>query len=68
MPASALEPLVLASRPRQGCAVPSQAFFTTIAGLSVSLAGFASLIAWLRDGDPRLVPSGDRGGPIVERW
>ena len=28
--------------------VPAQAFFTTIAGLSVSLAGFASLIAWLR--------------------
>lgn len=28
--------------------MPSQAFFTTIAGLSVSLAGFASLIAWLR--------------------
>jgi hypothetical protein len=26
-----------------------QAFFTTMAGLSVSLAGFASLIAWLRD-------------------
>lgn len=26
-----------------------QAFFTTIAGLSVSLAGFAALIAWLRD-------------------
>ena len=26
-----------------------QAFFTTIAGISVSLAGFASLIAWLRD-------------------
>ena len=28
--------------------MPAQAFFTTIAGLSVSLAGFASLIAWLR--------------------
>ena len=26
----------------------SQAFFTTVAGLSLSLAGFASLIAWLR--------------------
>jgi hypothetical protein len=26
-----------------------QAFFNTVAGLSVSLAGFASLIAWLRD-------------------
>ncbi len=29
----------------------SQAFFTTIAGLAVSLAGFGSVIAWLRD-DP----------------
>lgn len=28
-----------------------QPFFTTIAGLSVSLAGFGSVIAWLRD-DP----------------
>ena len=28
--------------------MPAQAFLTTIAGLSVSLAGFASLIAWLR--------------------
>ena len=28
--------------------MPSQAFFTTVAGLSLSLAGFASLIAWLR--------------------
>lgn len=26
-----------------------QPFFNTVAGLSVSLAGFASLIAWLRD-------------------
>jgi len=26
-----------------------QFFFTTVAGLSVSLAGFAALIAWLRD-------------------
>lgn len=29
----------------------SQPFFNTLAGLSVSLAGFASLIAWLRE-DP----------------
>lgn len=28
-----------------------QAFFTTVAGLSVSLAGFGAVIAWLRD-DP----------------
>lgn len=28
--------------------MPAQAFLTTVAGLSVSLAGFASLIAWLR--------------------
>ena len=28
-----------------------QFFFTTIAGLSLSLAGFAALIAWLRDDD-----------------
>jgi hypothetical protein len=26
-----------------------QVFFTTVAGLSVSIAGFAALIAWLRD-------------------
>lgn len=30
----------------------AQPFFNTIAGLSVSLAGFGALIAWLRD-DPR---------------
>lgn len=29
-----------------------QFFFTTVAGLSVTIAGFATLIAWLRD-DPR---------------
>jgi hypothetical protein len=29
--------------------VEGQFFFTTVAGLSVSLAGFAALIAWLRD-------------------
>ena len=29
-----------------------QFFFTTVAGLSLSIAGFASLIAWLRD-DPQ---------------
>jgi hypothetical protein len=29
--------------------VEGQAFLTTIAGLSLSLAGFASLIAWLRE-------------------
>ena len=28
-----------------------QPFFTTIAGISVSLAGFGAIIAWLRD-DP----------------
>ena len=32
-------------------AVEGQPFFTTIAGLSVSLAGFGAVIAWLRD-DP----------------
>jgi len=32
--------------------VEGQGFFTTIAGLAISLAGFGSLIAWLRD-DPR---------------
>ena len=32
-------------------AVEAQPFFTTIAGLSVSLAGFGAVIAWLRD-DP----------------
>ena len=31
--------------------VEGQAFFTTIAGLAISLAGFGSVIAWLRD-DP----------------
>jgi len=31
--------------------VEGQPFFTTIAGLSVSLAGFGAVIAWLRD-DP----------------
>jgi hypothetical protein len=31
--------------------VDGQPFFTTIAGLSVSLAGFGAVIAWLRD-DP----------------
>jgi hypothetical protein len=31
--------------------VEGQLFFTTIAGLSVSLAGFGAVIAWLRD-DP----------------
>jgi hypothetical protein len=30
----------------------AQPFFNTVAGLSISLAGFGSLIAWLRD-DPR---------------
>jgi hypothetical protein len=31
--------------------VEGQAFFTTVAGLSVSLAGFGAVIGWLRD-DP----------------
>jgi hypothetical protein len=31
--------------------VEGQAFFTSVAGLAVSLAGFGSVIAWLRD-DP----------------
>lgn len=31
--------------------VEGQAFFTTVAGLAVSLAGFGAVIAWLRD-DP----------------
>ena len=31
----------------------AQGFFTTIAGMSLSLAGFASLIAWLRDDQTR---------------
>jgi hypothetical protein len=31
--------------------VEGQPFFTTIAGLSISLAGFGAVIAWLRD-DP----------------
>lgn len=29
--------------------VEGQAFFTTVAGISVSLAGFGAVIAWLRD-------------------
>lgn len=33
-----------------------QAFFTTIAGLAVSLAGFRSVIAWLRDDPTRWDP------------
>ena len=33
-----------------------QFFFTTVAGLSLSIAGFASLIAWLRDDSERWDP------------
>lgn len=33
--------------------MPALGFFTTMAGLALSLAGFASLIAWLRDDQTR---------------
>jgi hypothetical protein len=37
---------------RLGRMMPGQFFFTAVAGLSLSIAGFASLIAWLRE-DPQ---------------
>ncbi len=37
-----------------------QAFFTTIAGLAISLAGFGAVIAWLRD-DPS-------GWDVINLW
>lgn len=50
-PARTRECSVRGQRSRILALVEGQAFFTTVAGLAVSLAGFGAVIAWLRD-DP----------------